>query len=186
MSTLPTAANPEPIEDAVPVLPDTVPPVLPTISASAIPSGPAAFIASCLDAARDVKQKYSVPIAVLIAQAALESGWGQHVVQNAYFGIKGHAPTGNSVAFQTTEVIGGQVIHEAQTFRAYTSFADAADDYGRFLTTNPRYAGCFHYANDPVNFVQTLAAAGYATDPHYASKVVAVMRGHNLIAYDAA
>ena len=186
MSTPPIPFITEPIDDAAPLLPDPVPPVLPTIQATAAPTGPAAFIASCLEPARAVKQKYNVPIAALIAQAALESGWGQHVVQNAYFGIKGHAPTGNAVSFQTTEVIDGQVVHEAQTFRAYTSFADAADDYGRFLTTNPRYAGCFHYANDPVNFIKTLAAAGYATDPNYAPKLIALMQGHNLIAYDAA
>ena len=185
MSTQPTSLIPEPIEDTIPILPDTAPPVVPSIQAAAVSSTPASFIASCLDAAKAVKLKYKVPIAALIAQAALESGWGQHVVQFAYFGIKGHAPTGNSVAFQTTEVIDGKVIHEAQTFRAYSSFADAADDYGRFLTTNPRYAGCFKYVDDPINFIKTLAAAGYATDPNYAAKLISLMKSHNLIAYDA-
>ncbi len=170
---------------STPSLPPVPNPSSVTIAAAAAPSVPAAFIASCLSAAQQVKQTYNVSIAVLIAQAALESGWGQHVVDYAYFGIKGHAPTGNSTTFQTTEVIDGQVIHEAQTFRAYTSFADAADDYGRFLTTNHRYAGCFQYANDPINFAKTLAAAGYATDPNYASKLIAIMQGHNLIGYDA-
>ena len=169
-----------------PALPPVPDPASVTIAAAAAPSAPAAFIASCLTSAKQVKQTYNVPIAVLIAQAALESGWGQHVKDFAYFGIKGHAPTGSSTTFQTTEVINGEVIHEAQTFRAYTSFADAADDYGRFLTSNHRYNGCFQYANDPVNFVKTLAAAGYATDPNYASKLIALMQGHGLLAYDAA
>ena len=170
---------------STPALPPVPDPSSQTIASAGAPSNPAAFIASCLSAATQVKQTYKVPMGALIAQAALESGWGRHVIGFAYFGIKGHSPTGSSTSFQTTEVIDGKVIHEAQTFRAYTSFADAADDYGRFLSTNPRYGGCFQYANDPINFIKTLAAAGYATAPNYAAELIAIIQHHNLAALDA-
>ena len=57
---------------------------------------------------------------------------GKHVKNNAYFGIKGKSPTGNSTSFGTTEVINGKVIHIKDTFRAYADYAESADDYGRF------------------------------------------------------
>jgi len=140
---------------------------------------PEAFIASCLSAARTVKVYYGVPVSVCIAQAALESGWGQHVVDNAYFGIKGHG-----TAFQTTEIIDGKPVHEVLGFRAYTSFFDAAMGYGEFLKTNPRYKACFDHTDDPIAFVEALAAAGYSTSPNYATEVIAIIQGHNLTQYD--
>jgi len=70
------------------------------------------------------------------------------------------------------------------SFRAYTSMADAADDYGRFLRTNKRYAGCFAFSDQPELFVDQLAAAGYATDEGYAGKLKAIMHVHKLTQYD--
>lgn len=134
--------------------------------------------------AKQVKTRWGVPVAVLIAQTAQETGWGRYVKNNAYFGIKGKAPDGSSVVFGTTEVINGKVIHKPDTFRAYTGFADSADDYGRFLSQNPRYKLAFAYKNDPVKFVQQVAQAGYATDPHYASNLLAIIHSHNLAQYD--
>jgi flagellar protein FlgJ len=143
-----------------------------------------AFIQLLLPAARSVKIKWGVPIAVLIAQGALETGWGTHVKGNAYFGIKGKSPTGQSVNFTTHEVYGGRAQVIRDNFRAYGDIQDAADDYGRFLRTNPRYVACFAYRDDPDSFVDHLAAANYATDPHYADKVKGVIRAHNLAEYD--
>jgi type VI secretion system secreted protein VgrG len=121
---------------------------------------------------------------VLIAQSAQETGWGRHVKNNAYFGIKGKAPDGSSIDFGTSEVVNGHVIHETDTFRAYTGFADAADDYGRFLNQNPRYRGAFVHQNDPDKFVQAMAHAGYATDPNYAKELIGIIHAHKLAQYD--
>ncbi len=143
-----------------------------------------AFIQRALPAAKQVKVKWGIPIAVLIAQSAQETGWGQHVVNNAYFGIKGRAPDGNSVNFGTTEVINGKVIHEKDTFRAYKDFVDSADDYGRFLSQNARYRSAFIYKNDPEKFVQEMAKAGYATDPNYAKSLISIIHSHKLAQYD--
>jgi flagellar protein FlgJ len=121
---------------------------------------------------------------VLIAQSAQETGWGRHVVHNAYFGIKGHSPDGGSVDFKTTEVINGKVVHETDTFRAYTDFADAADDYGRLLSQNSRYSKAFLFKTDPDRFVHEIAKAGYATDPTYAQSLISIIHSHGLAQYD--
>ncbi len=137
-----------------------------------------------LPAAKNVKKKWGVPIAALIAQSALETGWGRHVKNHAYFGIKGHSPDGASTNFATTEVINGKVIHVKDTFRAYTGFADAADDYGRFLNQNARYKAAFSHKHDPVKFVEEVARAGYATDPNYAKSLIGIIHAHHLAHYD--
>jgi type VI secretion system secreted protein VgrG len=148
------------------------------------PSYVTAFIHMAVPAAKDVKKQWGVPVAVLIAQSAQETGWGRHVKNNAYFGIKGKAPDGSSVNFATTEVIDGKVIHTTGTFRAYTGFADSADDYGRFLSQNGRYKAAFAFKHDPVKFVQEIAKAGYATDPNYAKSLISIIHSHNLAHYD--
>ncbi|MGL4859082.1 MAG: glucosaminidase domain-containing protein [Enterobacteriaceae bacterium] len=68
------------------------------------------FLNMASPSAKTVSTQWGVPASVLLAQSALESGWGQHVRNNAYFGIKGVSPTGNSVSFRTTEVINGNTI----------------------------------------------------------------------------
>jgi flagellar protein FlgJ len=143
-----------------------------------------AFINMALPIARNVKKKWGVPVAVTIAQSAQETGWGRTVVDNAYFGIKGRSPDGSSTDFATTEVVGGKVIHIKAQFRAYTSYADSADDYGRFLSENPRYKEAFANKNDPYRFVQAIAKAGYATDPDYARALMSIIRVHALDKYD--
>ena len=141
------------------------------------------FMTMALPSAQTVSQKWKVPVSVILAQSALESGWGKHVVQNAYFGIKGHSPSGKSTSFGTTEVINGKVIHIKDTFRAYTDYADAADDYGRFLNENKRYAAAFA-TKDPLQFVAAVAKAGYATDPNYQKSLTSIIVGYKLTQYD--
>ena len=144
------------------------------------------FIAKLVPIARKVKENWGLPIAVLIAQGALESAWGRHVKGNAYFGIKGTSLSGKSVNFSTHEVVDGQTITIHDTFRSYASLQEAAEDYGRFLRTNRRYATCFAYLDQPDLFVDHLAAAGYATDPDYADKLKRIIRAHRLGDYDRA
>lgn len=70
------------------------------------------------------------------------------------------------------------------TFRAYQSFADAADDYGKLLSTAPRYRPAFDHPNDPVEFGRAIARVGYATSEDYESLLVSVLRSRNLLALD--
>lgn len=142
------------------------------------------FIKTMVPIAQNVKKKWGTPVAVLVAQGALESSWGQHVKGNAYFGIKGHAPTGKSVVFGTHEVLGGKTTSIDDRFRAYGSMAEAAEDYGRLLRTDKRYSACFAYVDQPERFVEELAKAGYATDPQYAAKLKSIIRSHALQRYD--
>lgn len=150
-----------------------------------IPANVNTFVAVALPAARRVSAKWHVPVAVILAQSALESGWGKHVVNNAYFGIKGKSPSGNSTSFATTEVIGGKVIHLKDEFRAYKDYEESADDYGRFLNENQRYRAAFAYSNNPVRFVEEIALAGYATDPHYAKSLKSIIRNYGFAQYDS-
>jgi len=142
------------------------------------------FISMALPFARKVKKDWKVPIGALISQSAQETGWGQHVKGNAYFGIKGKSPSGASTTFTTHEVVDGKNIKIDDAFRAYKDFGESADDYGRFLNSNPRYSGCFLYPNDPEKFVVVLAAAGYATDPSYATNLTKIIRKYGLASYD--
>jgi type VI secretion system secreted protein VgrG len=81
-------------------------------------------------------------------------------------------------------VIKGKVIHIKDTFRAYTSYEDSADDYGRFLNENKRYRAAFAFTSDPLKFVAAIAKAGYATDPNYAKSLTSIIVGFKLTQYD--
>ncbi|UTM58074.1 flagellar assembly peptidoglycan hydrolase FlgJ [Photobacterium sp. CCB-ST2H9] len=120
--------------------------------------------------------------AVLIAQAALETGWGKKVVRNAagdsnnLFNIKADQRwAGNKVATQTLEYHDGIPVQERAAFRSYNSYEDSFNDYVRFLNDNPRYANALASPEDPRSFIRNLHKAGYATDPKYADKIINVM-----------
>lgn len=142
------------------------------------------FIQKALPAARKVKASWGVPVSICIAQAALESAWGQIVKDNAYFGIKGKSQSGASTTFTTTEFVAGKKLTTKDTFRAYKDFEEAADDYGRLLSSNPLYQGCFAFKNDPLKFAEQLQKAGYATDPNYAAKLKSIITTYGIGEYD--
>jgi peptidoglycan hydrolase FlgJ len=148
------------------------------------PSNVSAFLSKVLPGAKRVKKKYGVPISILIAQAALESGWGTSVKGNAYFGIKGKSPQGESIEFTTTEFLKGKKIILKDTFRAYVDFSESADDYGQFLKKNNRYKKCFDFSSKPLIFADKLQEAGYATDPKYAEKLKNIIKKYYLDDYD--
>lgn len=148
------------------------------------PANVATFVSKILADAKTIKTKYRIPVSILIAQAALESGWGRHVKDNAYFGIKSHNTTGATTAFKTTEFVNGKKVSMSDSFRAYANFSEAAEDYGRFLTTNQRYAFAFAYSNNPSKFAEHLQLAKYATDPQYADKLKTIISTYYLDEYD--
>ena len=148
------------------------------------PANVTAFINKTLTDAKSIKEKYKVPVSILIAQAALESGWGRSVKDNAYFGIKAHKTSGSTTSFTTTEFVNGKKVTTTDAFRAYANFGEAAEDYGKFLTTNARHKAAFAYANDPARFAEELQKAGYATDPKYADKLKTIISTYKLGEYD--
>lgn len=115
----------------------------------------------------------------LLAQAALETGWGAHVIEHAdggnslnLFGIKaGSDWDGASVARSTLEYEDGIANRQVARFRAYSDLESAFDDYAAFLSERPRYADVPNSGDDPARFGAALQQAGYATDPRYAQKI---------------
>ncbi len=144
------------------------------------------WIDRVLPAAQAVHEKWGIPASVTIAQGALESGWGARHPENEYFGVKGHAPDGSSTKLTTHEVTHGHRHPERDGFRAYGSLEEAADDYGRFLNTQPRFKAALEHKDDPHRFVQEVGKAHYATDPDYVAKISGIIDHHGLTRYDAA
>jgi flagellar protein FlgJ len=149
--------------------------------AQATPSGDHrdTFVGRVLEHAKAAAETLGVPIANVVGQAALESGWGRHEIQardgtqsHNLFGIKAGANwTGKTVDAVTTEVIGGVARRVVQKFRAYDNYTDAFNDYAKLLTSSNRYKDRVVGAADPVTFAKGLQKGGYATDPAYATKL---------------
>ncbi len=148
------------------------------------PANVTAFVNKTLNDAKLIKNTYRIPVSILVAQAALESGWGMYVKDNAYFGIKAHGTSAQTTSFKTTEFVNGKQISITDLFRSYADFKEAAEDYGKFLTSNTRYSQAFQYVNDPYKFAEQLQAAGYATDPRYAEKLKTIISTYFLDEYD--
>lgn len=114
----------------------------------------------------------------LIAHAALETGWGQHVPQGEggrsshnLFGIKATAWRGERATARTTEFAGGVAATRTEAFRAYGSPAESFRDYVALIRDNPRYAAARGAGTDAGAFARALQAGGYAPDPDYAAKL---------------
>ncbi len=128
-------------------------------------------------------QALGVPPHFLIAQAALESGWGKAEIRGGdgqssfnLFGIKaGSSWKGEVVQAATTEYVNGQAQARTEPFRAYASYGEAFRDYAGLIAGNPRYAAVLENASDPAAFARELQKAGYATDPMYAAKLSRIM-----------
>lgn len=129
----------------------------------------------------------SVPLSVTIAQAALESAWGESGLTkngNALFGIKaGKSWTGKRYTTRTTEVQNGNTISTTADFRAYDSWAESIIDHDDFLRRNARYAAVLACDNG-YDAADALQAAGYATDPYYAHKLQSIISQYGLSKYD--
>jgi flagellar protein FlgJ len=124
-----------------------------------------------------------VPAPLILAQAALESGWGKREIRADdgtqsfnLFGIKADKGwKGATVETTTTEYVDGEPQKVRAKFRAYGSYEEAFTDYARFITRNPRYANVLA-TDDPAEAAHGLQRAGYATDPRYGEKLVRIMQ----------
>ncbi len=146
---------------------------------------PASFARDVWPHAQRVASRLNVAPEAVMAQAALETGWGRHVmpgddgaISNNLFGIKAGAGwDGDSVARRTLEFDGGVPHQEVARFRTYDDVADSFDDYAAFLADNPRYKRVLDKGADVDGFAQAIADSGYATDPNYADKISRVANG---------
>lgn len=143
---------------------------------------PREFVAELLPHARRVAQETGIPERFMIAQAALETGWGKHQLRDAnnmpsfnLFGIKaGSSWRGKVVEATTTEYIDGKPQKLREQFRAYASFEEAFRDYASLLQNHSRYAPVVK-SRSATAFAWGLQQAGYATDPRYAEKLINII-----------
>lgn len=141
------------------------------------------FVDTLWPHAVDAAQKIGVSPHLLLAQAALETGWGRQQLRTAdggnshnLFNIKaGKGWEGAVASAETTEYIGGQPQRQTAQFRAYDSYAESFADYARLLMSSPRYAGAIDQGGNAEGFAQALQSGGYATDPMYADKILRVL-----------
>lgn len=124
---------------------------------------------------------------LLIAQAALETGWGKSIISGEQgssfnlFNIKADSSwLGDKVAKDTIEYEEGIAVKKKEPFRSYRSFAESFKDYTTLLNTNARYGDALSMSHDPMQYLNSLQEAGYATDPNYANKVYQIYRGDTL------
>lgn len=147
-------------------------------------SNPQQFVEAVWPLAQRVGKMLGVNPKVILAQSALETGWGQSINSDGdknFFGIKATAQwQGDSVNRQTLEHRDGVLKPERAQFRNYDSYAESFNDYADFLKSNPRYQGALQAGEDSQQFAQELQAAGYATDPHYAKKIAGIVEGKQL------
>lgn len=146
--------------------------------AAALDGSPEAFVKVMLPYAKEAAARIGVHPKVLLAQAALETGWGKSLKGNSMnlFGIKADSAwQGSSVRLPTLEFRNGALQQEKASFRAYGSAADSFHDYVSFLQNNPRYKEALRSVSEPRAFVSALSNAGYATDPQYEKKLARIL-----------
>ena len=145
------------------------------------------FVNTMLPMAKEAAARIGVDPRYLVAQAALETGWGKSVMRaqdgsssHNLFGIKASSNwTGDSARAITSEFRNGQMVKETAQFRSYASYKDSFHDLVTLLQTNNRYQDVVKSADNPEQFVRELQKAGYATDPHYASKISQIAKQMN-------
>lgn len=145
---------------------------------------PEGFVASIWPHAEKAARELGVDPRALVAQAALETGWGRRHIKrdngsssHNLFGIKASGWKGESASAATHEYVDGQRQSQTARFRAYGSPAESFGDYVRMLKNSPRYQAALQAGSDVRGFAQGLQRAGYATDPGYAAKIAAIAAG---------
>ncbi len=129
---------------------------------------------------------------VILAQAALETGWGRSVIKNGnggnsfnLFNIKADkAWQGKQAKVATLEFDQGVAKKVNAGFRAYDSFEESFRDYVDFIKNNPRYGDALKKVGNAEQYMHELQRAGYATDPKYADKVISIYQGNTMADFE--
>lgn len=145
------------------------------------------FVEQVWPQAQDAARSLGVPPHFLVAQAALETSWGKKQIRMAdgspsynLFNIKtGKSWKGAVAEARTTEYENGKAVSRTESFRAYSSYAEAFEDYARLIGQTSRYSDVVG-KTDARQFAQALQRAGYATDPAYADKLTRVINGTSM------
>ncbi len=150
---------------------------------------PEQFVRTLLPVAQSIAADTGIDARLMVAQAALETGWGRHMIRgdandHSYnlFGIKADSRwQGDAVTVTTTEFREGVPMKERADFRAYPDYESSFRDYVAFLESNPRYRDVLASADQPEVFARKLQEAGYATDPQYGDKINRIMNRDSLM-----
>ncbi len=156
-------------------MPSAAPSPIPTGGGSAAPRSVAMggnqteFVNAIMPHAMKVSEQTGLDPRLVIAQSALETGWGKSAPGNNFFGIKSHGRAGGNT-MPTTEVVNGQPVRVNDSFRAYSDMGESAGDYAAFLRANPRYRDVLGAQGLDAQ-IEAMARSGYATDPEYGAKL---------------
>ncbi len=161
----------------------------PTVSVSrAYPGNVQIFLNNIAGPAQQVAQQRGLYASLMIAQAALESGWGgSYLSTSAYnlFGVK-WSGSGAYIELPTQEFYNGSYHTIYDKFQRYSSYAESLNGYANVITTRfPKStrANSANYAIAAQNLRYGVYGT-YATAPDYADKLIRVIQAYNLIAYD--
>ncbi len=144
------------------------------------------FIETILPYAKENEEKYKIFPSITIAQAILESNWGESVLSKEYqnyFGIKSIRETDQRVVFQTNEYVDGKPVQISGAFRVYDSLADSVAHHGLLLGTADRYIPVIN-STTYQEAAQALYTCGYSTDPDYPNKIISLIEKYELYSYD--
>jgi flagellar protein FlgJ len=146
------------------------------------------FVDQVLPSIRTAAQALGLNPLVLLAQAALETGWGKRMARTAdgnpslnLFGIKADDTwVGARAAANTVEYAGGVATQRQAAFRAYGSIEESVNDFANLLKNSPRYRHAAAAGPDAQAYVDGIGRSGYATDPEYAAKLNDILHGSTL------
>ncbi|WP_268912648.1 glycoside hydrolase family 73 protein [Lentilactobacillus sp. SPB1-3] len=149
------------------------------------------FIHKIAPEAQRLQGQYNILPSVTIAQAILESQWGDSKLASEYynlFGVKAQGNTQKSAYLNTQEFVNGQYVTIKAKFQVYSSYNESLRDHAQLLALgtkwNPnQYADVTNAANY-VDAAKGLQTDGYATDPAYTQKLIQIIRTYKLYRYD--
>jgi flagellar protein FlgJ len=157
--------------------PATVQPSSPSAGSSPSPSL-SAFAAQVAPLIQSAARQLGVSPRILLAQTAIETGWGRSVVGNNLFGIKaGSSWTGDTVNAATHEYENGQYVSITDSFRAYPSYQASVQDFVTMVQNSPRYQAALGKGDDAAGYARALISGGWATDIDYVRKLETVADG---------
>lgn len=149
------------------------------------------FINKLVPVAEELHQSHGILPSIIIGQAILESDWGSSELSEKYnnlFGIKSFSPNDDSVKLKTKEFKDGKWIEINANFKVYASWEDCMRDHTLLFVNGVDWDPYLYQgvllASDYKTAANALQAAGYATDPDYASKIISVIEKNELYQYD--
>ncbi|MBD5769742.1 flagellar assembly peptidoglycan hydrolase FlgJ [Marinomonas colpomeniae] len=150
---------------------------------SVVFDSPDEFVEYLWPHAQQAGEKLGVNPKAILAQAALETGWGKYPIAKEdgaasfnLFGIKADSRwQGDRAVVNTLEFRDGVAKREKAAFRAYDSFGQSFDDYANFLNSSERYKDALESGDDASMFAASLQQGGYATDPKYSEKIESIL-----------